>query len=309
MPHVPKRWLDAVVYLYPTVYDAEHGRRAGATGFIVNMPAEDPEITRAVVHHYVVTNHHGVTGREETVLRVNLREGGTDTLTIPNSDWQPHPDGDDLAVAPLQMDFNTHQYAAVNLGMILTQESAEHWDIGPGDEAFFIGRYVDLEGREHNVPTVRSGIVAAFPGQRVSQRPRRDFDQESVLVEARSLSGFSGSPVFVTPAPFIKRSDDYGGAPAVQMMREAPVFLLGIDWGHSPWDEPVRRPSGNPLSDGTYVRTNSGMMTVVPGVKLLEILKCSEVLQRHRREVEEQEVAWQREQSPTVGDVDPERLG
>jgi hypothetical protein len=280
MPHIPNEWLDAVVYLYPTEEDARRGARAGATAFIVNVPAEDARLPRNVAHHYVVTNVHAIDGRASLAVRINLLAGGFDVLTIPSTAWVTHPNGDDLAAASLPFDPARHRHAAVNRSMMLTQELRDHWGFSPGDEVFFIGRYVDHEGKAHNVPTVRSGIVSAFPAEPISQRPGRDHDQETILVEARSLSGYSGSPVFITPSPYIDKSPEPGGPPIVRGVTGGPCFLLGIDWGHHSWREPVRdRLTGRPLSDGSFVSGNSGMMLVVPATKLISLLDTQQLVE------------------------------
>jgi Trypsin-like peptidase domain len=271
VPHIPKQWLDAVVYLYPAEDDARRGARTGATGFIVSVPLEDSRLPRGHSHHYVVTNAHAVEGQDSIAVRINMRAGGFDVMTIPGADWITHPDRDDVAAAALPMN-PAHQYAAVDRSMILTQELLDHWGFGPGDEVFFVGRYRDREGKDHNVRTVRSGILSAFPAEPINQ-PDRDHGQETVLVEARSLSGYSGSPVFITPAPYIDKSQEPGGPPVVRAITGGPCFLLGIDWGHQSWTEPVLDPVyGRPVSERTYVRVNSGMMMVIRATKLLSLL-------------------------------------
>jgi hypothetical protein len=281
VPHIPKQWLDAVVYLYPTEDDARRGAPAGSTGFIVSVPVEDNRL-QGHAHHYVVTNAHAVEGQPSLAVRINLRAGGFDVMTIPREEWITHPDRDDVAAAGLPGN-PAYQYAAVNRSMMLTRELLDHWDFGPGDEVFFIGRYKDHEGKAHNVPTVRSGILSAFPAEPIKQAAR-DHDQETVLVEARSLSGYSGSPVFISHSPYIEKSPEPDGPPLVHGVTGGPCFLLGIDWGHQSWTEPVREPVYNrPVSERTYVQLNSGMMMVVPAAKLLSLLDAERFADGRRK--------------------------
>jgi hypothetical protein len=286
VPHIPKQWLDAVVYLYPSEDDARRGTRAGATGFVVSVPLEDEHLPRGHSHHYVVTNAHAVEGQALVAVRINLKAGGVDVMPIPEANWVTHPDRDDVAAAGLPMN-DKHQYAAISRSMMLTQELLDDWDFGPGDEVFFIGRYKDLEGKAHNVPTVRSGILSAFPAEPIYQSDR-DHYQKTLLIEARSLSGYSGSPVFITHSPYIDKAANPGGPPLVFGVSGGPCFLLGIDFGHLSWTEPVREPTyGGPVSERTYVSLNSGMMMVVPATKLLSLLDV-ERFTDERHEVERQ---------------------
>jgi hypothetical protein len=190
VPRIPNEWLDSVVYLYPSEEAAERGERAGATGFIVSVPPQDEIIDKDLGHHYIVTNAHTVEKRQSVVARINTTSGGYDVLTIPRSEWETAPSGEDVAAAVLDVEWKRHRYASVNQSMMLTPELQRHWDFGPGDEVFFIGRYIDHEGKTHNVPTVRSGIISAFPVEPINQ-PERQYQQESILVEARSLSDFT----------------------------------------------------------------------------------------------------------------------
>ena len=133
-----------------------------------------------------------------------------------------------------------------------------------------VGRFISHEGKQRNIPTIRFGNIAMMPLEPI-KHPRGHL-QESFLVETRSLSGYSGSPVFVHILPFSKR-------PAVEgWSTEKGPWLLGVDWGHISSYEKVLKKNkdeyGNdvPLKEGWRVRTNSGMTGVVPVWKLIELL-------------------------------------
>ncbi len=299
MPRLQQEWLDSIVFLYTSREEAEAGEPIGATAFIVSVGPDDPTIPEVYGHHYVVTNRHCLEPRRDLVGRVNLHGQGIDVVELPFEAWRPHPNNDDVTVAPLDVQVPAWRYASVNRGMLLSRDKLRLYDFGPGDEAFFIGRYVDLDGESYNVPVVRSGIVSAYPAEPIFNA-ERNHAQESVLVEARSLSGFSGSPVFVTYSAVIEKSREGGidSMPFVRHRDESPVALLGIDWGHHAWHEHVRR--GNDVLVDT-VRTNSGMMKVVPAWKLLDILDLDERLVMLRKE-REQVVKDALAKSPMVQD-------
>jgi len=280
VPRVPKNWLDCVVYMYPSVDAALKGVRAGGTGFIVSVPTEH-SFTPDKHHVYFVTNSHVVREGASPVVRLNLPGGGFDVLPYEDRHWTHHPDGDDVAVAPAA-GLDRFRSAQVSRSMFLTPEKQAHWDFGPGDETFFIGRYVDRDGKAHNVPSVRFGTISVLPAEPVYQR-ERGIRQESILVEARSLSGFSGSPVFIYASSYISVSEmetepgRLEKAARVNPVIGSPCFLLGVDWGHHPWVDPVRSSAdGLPHPDGDFVRTSLGMMMVVPAVKILELLDSPE---------------------------------
>lgn len=288
MPRVPKEWLNTVVYLYPSPQAARDGDRAGGTGFIVSTPVEDESLaaTGRREHLTIITNAHIIHSGASPVVRINRYDGTFEVIPLAADDWTDHPDGDDLSAVPLP---NTpgviNMY--VERKMVLTEAEAAHWDFGPGDDIFFIGRYVDLEGKEHNIPVVRSGIVSAMPAEPIEQTDR-GFMQESILVEARSLSGFSGSPVFIYTSSYIHAPDnrEHFAGNRVQMTPLSPCFLLGVDWGHHHWREKVRDGyTGEPVDSADFIPSNSGMMMVVPAWKILDLLDLPEFVQR-RRDIE-----------------------
>jgi len=144
-----------------------------------------------------------------------------------------------------------------------------------------VGRFVSHEGTERNAPVVRFGTIAMMPGEPIRQE--RGFDQESYLVECRSLPGFSGSPVFVyMPSGFAKwsteRKEKSGQTPRSSrgtLSHDVDIQLLGLDWGH------IR----DHIVEGPFVyAVNTGMCGVVPAWKIADVLN-HERLAAARREI------------------------
>jgi len=167
------------------------------------------------------------------------------------------------------------RYATIPEEMFIKKEVVAGEMISPGDEAFFIGRYADHAGVAENTPTARFGSISQVNGEPVLQKRQAGIRlQESILVEARSLSGYSGSPVFAYRGARFGQITDAKHAlltvvPQVGML----LYLLGIDWGHHPWRESVRDSvTSKPVATGEYVAGNSGMAMAVPAWKLLEVL-------------------------------------
>ena len=173
--------------------------------------------------------------------------------------------------------------------MFLTHDLIEKWGLSAGDETFSFGRYVDLGGRDENQPVARFGNVARLYGDPIMQLGR-SYLQESFVVESRSLSGYSGSPVFVYPGPDPGGTSD--GGVVLHTLTAAHCWLLGVCWGHHPWTEKVRDPNvqGSPIvTPERVVQITSGLMMVVPAWKLGELLDCNEFVEMRMR-VEEAHV-------------------
>jgi hypothetical protein len=70
---------------------------------------------------------------------------------------------------------------------------ARQW-IGLGDEVFVTGLFKGRVGEQRNIPIIRTGIISAMPDEPI----KSGNDEFNVyLLELRSISGISGSPVFV----------------------------------------------------------------------------------------------------------------
>jgi hypothetical protein len=213
--------------------------------------------------------------------------------------WVRHPAGDDLAVCQILFDPKIYKFHYVNRGSFLDKETISQFNIGPGDDAFVVGRFINHEGKQRNNPTVRFGCVAQMPLEPIRQDT--GFDQESFLVEIRSIGGYSGSPVFT----HIPRYNS--GAYRINTNWEYGPWLLGVDWGHIHNWEPVRDAAGRPVDPSgppwrTQVRMNTGMMAVVPAWKLAELLDDGPVAENRR--IEADKVVERIEKNPPQATMD-----
>jgi hypothetical protein len=107
--------------------------------------------------------------------------------------WFTHPDAtlvDDVAVLVWAPPAELVDYLVFPLSKAV-DESTGH---GVGDEVFLPGLFVNHTGTERNIPIVRIGNIAAMPDEPVESKIG---PLDAYLVEARSIGGLSGSPVFV----------------------------------------------------------------------------------------------------------------
>lgn len=209
-------------------------------------------------------------------------------------DWIQHVDGDDLVVTHVGFAPSTsidyylshvpRRWFVTPDDFTTAREDREplRWPYGPGEDIIIIGRFLGHDGLTENRPAVRFGNISMAPPLPV-RHPWR-IDQESFLVECRSVSGFSGSPVFV-----YRRGSTYNNMVAPIGAEESigEPTLLGVDWGHlnygSTCDYVIDWADETP---DKAVRV-SGMMVAVPAWRLGELLD-SEVVQEVKREEEEQ---------------------
>ena len=119
-------------------------------------------------------------------------------------------------------------------------------NIGPGDDVFMIGRFINRDGGQENTPSVRFGNISmmALRGHNAPQ---------FISVEMRSMGGYSGSPAIVYIPPFALRPEKSSIGP------ESYFFLLGVDRGHVKDKIFVRNRIGQKTKDELYVGTNTAM--------------------------------------------------
>jgi hypothetical protein len=179
-----------------------------------------------------------------------------------------HHQGDDLAVYGLPaLDKSLHRYKLLSPpDHFITPEIIQELNVGPGDDIFVVGRFINQEGRQRNLPSARFGHLAQMPPEPIRQRRGLTFfDQESFVVEARSIGGYSGSPVMIGFNPTLLRPDRGD-------LSTNRVYLLGVGWGYIMDWMPICDQNGSPISNGYQVQSNTGMMGVVPAWKLSDLL-------------------------------------
>jgi hypothetical protein len=270
MPRIADHYLDCVVYLYPDHRHANDGEGMGGSGFLLRVQ-DAADLTREQI--YVVTNWHVVESGHLTV-RLNTQDGVQEIIDTDEPLWFRHPNGDDLAIFPLAHHAQELKFGCISSFNILNKTTVDLYNIGPGDDVFTVGRFINHDGKQRNLPTVRFGSIAQMPWEPVRIS---DFDQESFLIETRSLFGSSGSPVILELPTFAPARPGSKITPHIihPQIRQGP-WLVGIAWGYAHGDKlPIYKHSSNkarPEETPYYAVSNSGLMVVVPGWKLQELL-------------------------------------
>ena len=204
---------------------------------------------------FLVTAKHVALGLgSEFSVLMNGKLGGTGAIGFVDAQWIFHDDPS-IDIALIRMPPKILDYDAkwILEQDFLTDEMLEKHKVGIGDEVQMIGLFSRAPGKSQISPVVRSGAVAMLPKEKV---PSQIGDIEAYLVEARSLGGMSGSPVFARST--IVLSTDVG-----PLCGTGPACLIGVVHGH--WSIPVE----DEVSKAQHV--NLGLALVVPAKFILEI--------------------------------------
>lgn len=195
MPWIPPQILNCVVYVYRDEESAREGEGAGASGFLVGVPAMKIE---GAYHIYAVTNRHVID--QGSVIRLNTVDG-VEVLPYGEENWIK-ADIDDLAVSPVALN-RGHKHIWITSTTFVTEKFIESYNVGCGDDVFMVGRFTTHGGRQTNMPSARFGHISMMPCEKVRHY---NEDVDAFLVEVKSIGGFSGSPVFFYDTPYMPRS-------------------------------------------------------------------------------------------------------
>jgi hypothetical protein len=286
MPRIDDDLLDCVIYLYGSKAEAEAGINIGGSGFLASYPSSMGIDKGGFM--YAVTNRHVIRDKCSTV-RLNTADGRTDVFEFRQSEWTCS-DTDDLAVKvlPGSISGTTYRLRTVSRKMLLSKRLVELFDIGVGDEVAMIGRFINIEGKQQNIPTGRVGHIAQMPLEPIqSEDNGASYDQESFLADIKSIGGYSGSPVFwdIHAAPYFQANSRVQLANT--MNERLRIYLLGVDWAHIRDWEQVCSSNGQPLSLGHQVELNTGIAAIIPAWKLADLLDNHPMLKKERDDAEE----------------------
>jgi hypothetical protein len=171
-------------------HENEQGFTPYGTGFVCGCSYKEVMTTVIVTASHVVRDIPGDT----ISIRINRKEGVADVIKIKKEGFIEFHTADIVAI-PYFIDLAIYDVSLFPLDhkrWLQLQEKI--WKPGPGDEVGIVGLYTTHYGYVKNIPVVRIGHIAAMPEEKVMTH----FGYvRGYLIEAHSIAGLSGSPVFV----------------------------------------------------------------------------------------------------------------
>jgi hypothetical protein len=253
------------------------------TGFFVSvtLPSK-PEVG----YLYLVTAKHIIDRAKRKkyrgfYLRINTDAGGVDFVKVPDRWIYPKaPPSDfaipDVAVMPIyDYEVDNHlSLAAMPIQMALRDEAAlQAHGVGIGDDVHLIGLFRHRYGLTRNIPIVRGGLIAAMPEEPLEDERGKLFD--GYLIEIRSISGLSGSPVIV-----FKQELDSTVLRPLGKRQALPItftngYLLGLVRSH--WSAKDVEMADAAMDDDDEP-LNTGIAIVTPIKEVVNIINCDELI-------------------------------
>jgi hypothetical protein len=246
------------------------------TAFIVTWPGRNHnDFAFMVTARHVAEHLEG----NEFWIRANTKKGSAvDLKGLPDNPWWYHPTEREYVDAAVTM-FSPARLAELDVEHIPVKMFADRAIIevkhlGIGDEVFITGLFTKVTETTKNIPIVRTGTVAMIPGERI---PFGNKLIDAYLIEARSIGGLSGSPVFVRETLMMPASGSYvsaislGEAPPKWLSGLGEIYFLGSMIGH--WDVPEG------FSPTQAEAVNMGVAPIVPAHKIREIILQPELVE------------------------------
>lgn len=198
---------------------------------------------------------------------MNLKNGGSRLIRTPIDKWIFHPEESNVDVAALNWAPSEETFDYLNLPIAYagTEDIISKENVGLGDDVFLVGLFASHSGSQRNLPIIRVGNIAAMPEEKVYTRKYGYID--AYLIEARSIGGLSGSPVFVYMGDMRKM----GKTTRLGRQGLPLLYWLGLMHGHFALSE-------------AELQINMGIAIVVPTWKILEVIN-QEVFMKAREKV------------------------
>jgi hypothetical protein len=229
--------------------------RAAGSAFIFGEPVDSGGVRNVclVTARHVIENIKAL-ALTEIWVRINLKSGNAEWRPSTVSQWYLAPErAVDLAFIDANVDADwDHLVFPTTLAASANVIGAQQ--IGIGEEVFIVGLFSHHFGNARNIPIVRLGNIAAMTEERVQTRLG---PMDAYLIEARSIGGLSGSPVFVNPGPL--RSTPTGVS--LNNSQRGP-FLLGVVHGH--YDAELNIEPADPKAGLSVEKINMGIAIVTP---------------------------------------------
>lgn len=244
---------------------------------------------------YLVTARHVLDeakkkGYTQLYARLNKYSKGSEVVALPDEWVYPEDKAVDVAVLPYAPDGRVYEHFSIPLNWCVNSEtlSSPTFKIGVGDELFVVGLFTKRHGYGRNIPIVRSGILSAMPDEKLDEPDDAEdallfFD--AYLAEIKSISGLSGSPVFILFPPGRLRPD------LTISEHEQPdykngwfVLLLGLIRGH--WSAYKEAAASDFTKDETEP-FNSGIAIVTPIEEAVKVILGGRLMSERKKRIAE----------------------
>jgi len=246
------------------------------TGFLIGVKRLGMEDSYGT---YLVTNKHVLQKSDGSTIpilgfRVNLIKGGVEIIKVPlvekgdkkNIFFHNDPSVDLAVIIPKGLDLTKHDFKFMLDDLLTSKEDLTRLEVGEGTDVFFVGLFGSHFGQQKNTPVVRFGKLAEVTDEKVNWN---GVMTDLYLLEATSIGGHSGSPVFFYLEGFRR--------PGVITAGGQVFKLAGVMQGYFNELSEIQMFQPTQVTPIPVAVLNSGISAIVPAYKLHEILFSDEL--------------------------------
>jgi hypothetical protein len=162
------------------------------------------------------------------VILGNDRNGGTVKLETRDTDWISSGGEERIDISVCDLENTIESFDALTYTLPKATDHANNLKsnkVGIGDEVFLTGLFKFHKGKGRNVPVLRTGNISLMPdkGQLVNSSVG---EIEAYLVEIKSTTGLSGSPVFIMFGDLRKAKLSRGAPKPASAGRSKPASVV-----------------------------------------------------------------------------------
>jgi hypothetical protein len=263
MPLIPRFYMKSVGFIYARKASAPKDEGFLGVGFIATVSSS---VSKLKKFYYFVTNEHVIRNLDSVIVRLEgyPKKSNFVLLSIPRRRFEIRKSLD-LAIAPISTEEAI--ISTVPEEIFVFESDLKKRNIDVGDEIFMVSRILrdNMRYRERNVQIMRFGNISLIPQN----------EELFYLTETRSVSGHSGSPVFVYPTPYVH---GFNRKPE----HTFPPMLLGINRGHAIDYEQIIDMNTKKAHPIYVSRTNQAISHVVPAWYISDVLNCEKFKKQRR---------------------------
>lgn len=224
-------------------------------------------------------------GKSQSTIRVNDQlVTAPFHMTSKLENWKFHHD-ETVDAAYCSVHASLRSPSTIGTEQFATQEDIDNGYVQLGNDIIITGLFSYHQGDNTLEPIVRVGNIAMLPRDKILTRGFGKM--EAYIIEARSIGGLSGSPVFLhqhriwtdnnTQPDFEELNQKINeGSIAPSLQWGSRFRFLGLIHGH--WDEEIT--ADNLVEDVSGGQINVGAAVVVPAKNIFAMIDSAQVREK-----------------------------
>lgn len=254
---------------------ADGSYRVRGTGFFVNkkiIGQENLTVSWLVTAKHVLDRIRGL-GLDEVFIRVNMSSGKAEWHSAGKiDDWIFSKDPSvDAAIQRVTL-YEEFDHLGIGVEIAFNDAFKVEKGVSVGDDVLITGLFRHHHGTNRNIPIIRTGSLAAMDEEKVVTKTG---EIDAYLIEARSIGGLSGSPVFLNLGTLRMEKG--------RLQHYTSPFLIWLGLIHGHFDTNTAETDDIIEDADNGEKINVGIAIAVPVIKVMEMINEDYVTRMEKR--------------------------